>query len=210
MKGETTTRQQDAVRLLVLLYVCGSEPVADLPREDAVTEIRGEARVQALDFWLRNPDYLAFELLELNNEQPSSDLVTAAQALLEQRDRHFPTIRFFFGAYSELDGALNLLRCYELAWEVRRAPSQKRRRDFYLLKAGSELVESRLKTSEDLNWYFDRAELVRLVAGERGGDELKQFQKRLDEYGDIKWGRYIEPVHERVIERLRDLEGVVA
>jgi hypothetical protein len=117
----TTTRQQDAVRLLVLLHVCGTRPAPDPPRADAVAAILAESRVQALDFWLCNPDYLALELLELHARAPDSSLVSAAELLVDDQERHFPTLRHFFGAYSELDGALNLLRCYGLAWDGRGA-----------------------------------------------------------------------------------------
>jgi hypothetical protein len=38
-------------------------PVGDDAPAGAVAELRAESRLHALDFWLRNPDYLAYELL---------------------------------------------------------------------------------------------------------------------------------------------------
>lgn len=203
-----TTRQQDAVRLLVLLHVCGTRPAADPPRPDAVAVILAESRVQALDFWLRNPDYLALELLELHAEEPEPALVSAAELLVEERERHFPTIRHFFGAYTELDAALNLLRCYGLAWDVRRSLALHRRRDVYLLQAGEDLLLTELTTQPELGWYVRRAELVARVAGDRRGRALKDHQKRLEAYRDIRWGQRIEPVRDLVLERLEALRGV--
>src|ERR1700741_1529974 len=56
--------EQDAVRLLMLLHVAADSSMASPAPEDAVACIAGEMRMQAMDFWLRNPDYLAWELLD--------------------------------------------------------------------------------------------------------------------------------------------------
>jgi len=56
------TRMQHAIRLLVILEACG-ELVKHGDPAEAVAVIRSELRLQALDFWLRNPDYLADELV---------------------------------------------------------------------------------------------------------------------------------------------------
>ena len=58
----TATRTQHAIRLLVLLRVCGDEVGGNDPA-GMIQVIRSERRLQALDFWLRNPDYLADELV---------------------------------------------------------------------------------------------------------------------------------------------------
>jgi hypothetical protein len=56
------TRMQHVIRLLVILAECGEDVKAgDSPGTAKV--IRSELRLQALDFWLRNPDYLADELV---------------------------------------------------------------------------------------------------------------------------------------------------
>jgi hypothetical protein len=163
-----------------------------------------------LDFWLRNPDYLALELLELHGRKPDPTLVAQARSLVEDDVRHFPTMRHLFGAYTELDGALNLLRCYDLAWEVRRPPALHNRRDIYLLSKGENLLLTRLSSHPGLAWYMARAELVAKVAGDRGGRELKDYQKRLGNYRDIRWGETIEPVREMVLERLANAPTVKA
>jgi hypothetical protein len=203
-----TTRQQDAVRLLVLLHVCGTRPAPDPPRPDAVAAICAESRVHALDFWLRNPDYLALELLELHEREPDPILITEARKLVEDEVRFFPTLRHLFGAYTELDGALNLLRCYGLAWDVRRPATLRKRRDIYLLRDGENLLLTRLTAHPGLAWYIGRAKLVSRVAGDRHGRELKDYQKRLESYRDIRWGEFIEPVRETVLEKLASTTAV--
>src|SRR4051794_10725037 len=57
-----TSAEQDALRLLILLGAADG-PVGDDAPTGAVAELRAESRLHALDFWLRNPDYLSLELL---------------------------------------------------------------------------------------------------------------------------------------------------
>lgn len=56
---------QHAIRILVILDACGepgktSDPVGAVA---VIRVIRAELRLQTLDFWLRNPDYLSDEIL---------------------------------------------------------------------------------------------------------------------------------------------------
>jgi hypothetical protein len=63
-----TTRMQDAVRLLMLIDqaaepITGADVAGDPALEKAVGVVESQVRLQKLDFWVRNPDYLANELL---------------------------------------------------------------------------------------------------------------------------------------------------
>lgn len=83
--GETAVRStsvmQDSVRLLMLIGAA-SEPLADPAPADApegaVAVLRGQMLLQALDFWLRNPDYLADELLNRYEAEGDPDDLTRA------------------------------------------------------------------------------------------------------------------------------------
>ena len=85
-----TSREQDAVRILMLLDSAG-EQVDDtelaLPGlARAVVVVRTTVRLQKLDFWLRNPDYLADELLndyETSREEP---LLAMAASILDSEE----------------------------------------------------------------------------------------------------------------------------
>jgi hypothetical protein len=163
-----------------------------------------------MDFWLRNPDYLALELLELYEVCGDVSYLALARDVLVDDDpemRTFPMLRYLFGAWEELDAALNLLRCYRLAIEIRRGQDESRRRDFYLLERGETLIVDAIADSEVLGWYAERARLVAEVAGARGGDELKRHQKEQQEYRNTRWGNLIAPVRERVQARLEGLEN---
>lgn len=58
---------RDAIRILFILNA-GGVPLTD-PNDALVAKIfKGEARLHAFDFWMRNPDYLASELLDAYGE----------------------------------------------------------------------------------------------------------------------------------------------
>lgn len=57
---------------------------------------------QALDFWMRNPDYLANELLTVFEETSDASLVQPAERIFEDHEpdlRRLPMIRYHFGAF---------------------------------------------------------------------------------------------------------------
>lgn len=207
MNAETTTSpEQDAVRMLILLAFAGQEPARDAPA-DSVREMRAESRLHALDFWLRNPDYLAYELLTQYRESQRSDLalVRTAHSVMEDDElelRTIPMLRFLFGAYEELDESFSLLTAYDLAYVVRRPPAEQRRRDFYLTSAGALFVERLPTRAAVLGWYVERARLVASVAGDRGGDELKQRQKQQTKYRLTRWGNRIGTIAELVRDEI--------
>ena len=60
--ARTSTREQRVVRVLFLMDRAG-EPKGPGAPPETHRLMRGQMRLQALDFWLRNPDYLAYELL---------------------------------------------------------------------------------------------------------------------------------------------------
>jgi hypothetical protein len=67
-----------------------------------VLAVRSELRLQALDFWLRNPDYLADELVtEVKAGRLDDSHLAVASALLDDPEpslRHYPMPRWLFGA----------------------------------------------------------------------------------------------------------------
>src|SRR5688500_7664186 len=77
-----TSPEQDAVRLLVLLHVAADSSIAEPAPEPASAWVAGEMRVQAMDFWLLNPDYLAWALLDMSDTSGDTSLVAEAARIL--------------------------------------------------------------------------------------------------------------------------------
>ncbi|AZL04632.1 hypothetical protein [Brevibacterium aurantiacum] len=197
---------QHAVRLLVLLDGC-SEPTAQGDPDSCVAVIRAEMRLQALDFWLRNPDYLAGELLEKvqAGDLSADTYIPLIEALLEspEPDLHwYPMPRWHHGAYEAIDDAFSILSAYGLALVGRKGGIRKTARSqFFLTEAGREAVD-KLRTDKVLSWYTKQVKLVALVAGSDLGSRLKQRQYKQAEYAHTKLGTYIAPIHAGVRERL--------
>lgn len=197
---------QHAIRILVLLNRCG-EPVKQGDPNGCVAVIRAELRLQALDFWLRNPDYLAGQLLAMveAGELPNGEYLTVVEHLLSspEPDLHwYPMPRWHYGAYEAIDDAFSVLSTYGLA-SVRRLGGVRKtaRSQFFLTEAGR-VAAAELAAEPVLSWYTEQAKLVALVAGDNNGSALKKRQYQQAEYARTKLGVHIAPIHAGVRERL--------
>jgi hypothetical protein len=204
------TRMQHAIRLLAILAQCG-EPVMEGDPTGTTRVIRSELRIQALDFWLRNPDYLADELVtkveagELNNGH-----LEVARKLIDDPEpdlRWYPMPRWHFGAYEAIDDAFSLLEAYGLAVLKRVGGVSKTvRSQFFLTDAGLKAAAD-LATQPRLAWYGEQVKLVSLVAGQDIGSHLKKRQYQQAEYAGTELGLHIGPIAVRVRERLDALQA---
>jgi hypothetical protein len=206
-----TTRHQDAVRLLFLLSEAGTTPSAAAPL-GSVRVVHSQMRLQALDFWMRNPDYLADELLTEQVAGRRQDGIALAKAILESDEpdlRRYPMVRYLFGAYEPLDDALAILRSAGLVHIVREGdPDAGRIREhhFFLLDAGLGAAKKLVQEAPALVWYRDRASLVAAVAADSTGSQLKDRQYEKIEYARTKLGTTIGSVADSVRRRVREIE----
>lgn len=200
---------RDALRILFVLRAGGS-PV-EPPMAGHALIFKGEARLQAFDFWMRNPDYLAAELLDLFSETKDESYYEAAQAILDDEEpdlRRVPMIRYFFGAYERLDDALSLLTSRDLVriTGVKGANNKVLETDFILTKTGCDTCSTAVSQEPILKWYANRSELVAKVAGTLGGTALKQKQYQRASYAETKLGGVIPAITEEVRVRLAQLQ----
>jgi hypothetical protein len=200
---------RDALRILFVLKA-GGGPIEPPTAEHALV-FKGEARLQAFDFWMRNPDYLAAELLDLFAKTKDKSYYDAAHAILDDEEpdlRRVPMVRYFFGAYERLDDALSLLRSRDLVriTGIKGANNKVLETDFVLTKTGYDTCSSAVLQEPILQWYADRAELVAKVAGPMGGAALKQKQYQRASYAETKLGGIIPPITEDVRLRLAQLQ----
>lgn len=206
----SSTETQHAIRLLVLLEACGESVNASDPA-GTVMVVRSELRLQATDFWLRNPDYLSDELLTLvETGVIDSTYSETARTLLEDPEpdlRWYPMPKWLHGAYEPLDDAFALLETYGLALVVRRgAPGRNvAQTQFFLTTAGASAAAD-LATDEILGWYVKQVNLVALVAHNDSGTRLKERQYRQATYAKTELGLNIGPIADRVRARLAALK----
>jgi hypothetical protein len=204
------TRTQHAIRILVLLGCCG-EAVVDGDPDAAVKAVRSELRLQAMDFWMRNPDYLADELISHVEAGDIADsYLETALALLNdpEPDLHwYPTPRWLYGAYEAIDDAVALLETYGLATFRRSGePGAKSQRNSLFLTEKGANAATELSKDPVLSWYVRQAELVALVAKETVGSKLKDRQYEQATYAGTELGLNIAPIADRVRKRLEELD----
>jgi DNA-binding PadR family transcriptional regulator len=208
--GQTSSDRQNAVRLLACINAASRAPTKGASA-DIVGQLRAQSRLQALDFWMRNPDYLANELLNDFEESGDVGLLAQAQAIFDSREpdlRRVPMIRFHFGAFEPLDNALASLRSADLI-RIRRegAPGQIREHVYLLTARGRRAMDDLAALAPEIDWYRQRAAIVASVAGEAGGKALKDRQYLQQEYAETALNHVIAPITERVRERLEKISG---
>ena len=203
--------RQSAVRLLACIVAGGREPEPGKWDQDVVAILDGQARLQALDFWMRYPDYLANELLNAYEETGLKETFDTAKRIFDDREpdlRHLPMIRYHFGAFEPLDNALAILRAADLIRIKRTGQPGHIQRHLYLLtQQGLEAMETLAQAATELAWYKDRAELVAELAGEQGGTALKDRLYLQKEYAETDLSQPIRSISERVMKRITALES---
>ncbi|MCX4530956.1 MULTISPECIES: hypothetical protein [unclassified Streptomyces] len=208
--GPVTSREQDAVRLLLLIDgAC--EPLSEADRvvpllEHAVGVMRTQVKLQKLDFWLRNPDYLANELLTEYENDREEALLDIADRILRSEEpevRRYPMLRHHFGAYEWLDDALAVLRSAGLLVRRRRGTVNRvRQHDYFLLEEGRRVSREIIREAPAFDYYVQRVELVLRLAGEKSGSELKKQQYLTREYAETPRGTRIASISEQARRRL--------
>ena len=215
-----TTRMQDAVRILMLIDQA-AEPVdgtlmaaADPPLATAVGVVRTQVRLQKLDFWVRNPDYLANELLnDYEDGDQDTTLLQMAGEILDSEEpelRRYPMLRYLFGAYEDLEDALAVLRQADLVIRRKKGrPGHVTRTDYYLTRDGEDMAARICKDYPELAWYSTRAALVVLLADGHGATTLKDRQYLVDEYMNTPRGVRIPSITDRARRRLADIRATL-
>ncbi|MBY6414428.1 hypothetical protein HQ346_22605 [Rhodococcus sp. BP-252] len=200
------TRTQHALRLLVLLDQTG-EAAADGDPPAAVKAVRSELRLQAMDFWMRNPDYLADEIIsQVDAGELADSYLQVARGLLEDAEpdlHYYPMPRWFYGAYEAIDDAIALLETYGLATFRRSGEpgTKSHRNQLFLTSAGADAA-AELAVDAVLGWYARQAALVALVADDTIGSKLKERQYEQATYAGTELGLNIAPIAEYVRKRL--------
>jgi hypothetical protein len=199
---------RDALRVLYIL-VAGSSPLPDDHASGASAIFRGEGRLYAFDFWMRNPDYLADELLsvfEATGEQRYLDAANEIFRAEEPDIRRFPMIRYKFGAYERADDMLAILTSRKLVRITgKKVGAKVMETDFLVMPSAFALGQQIINEFPALEWYSKRAILVAELAGDRGSNALKEHQHKQIEYHETHLGGTIPAIALRVHARLQTL-----
>lgn len=208
---------QSAARLLIILDRLGQQPsqaeLIGVP--DAVKVVRALSRLAKLDFWLRNPDYLADELLTDIDSGHIAPVVGLAQV-----DRMlagsapllhlYPMRRYKYGAWELPDNAVAVLKSYGFvathrAKEIDTEAASKARRDYFLREDGAAAVAKMRDEVDQIEWYDEQAEAIKLLDLGATGSAAKTRQYQQPEYKATPVGRTITPILERVRPRFEEM-----
>ncbi|MFD6696079.1 hypothetical protein [Micromonospora aurantiaca (nom. illeg.)] len=213
--GAPTSREQDAVRILLIIAASAlpmpEPPPPDPALVDAVGVVETQVKLQKIDFWVRNPDYLAATLLKDYETSREAYLLELAAEILvsdEPEVRRYPMLRYLFGAYEPLDDALAVLRSAGLVIRRKRGtPGRVQQHDYFLTARGREAVDKILVTEPVFSYYVDRVNLVAALTEGHGGTQLKARQYLHDEYRNTPIGSRIGSIAQQTRERLAELQA---
>jgi DNA-binding PadR family transcriptional regulator len=211
-RAATTSRMQDAVRLLLLVDGAAEDlpqpPLSQVPH-GAVAVLRTQMALQALDFWLRNPDYFANWLLDLYDEHGGHTLLAEAQRIMDSEEpeiRNYPMLRYRFGAYEPLDEALSVLAAAGLVHRRREGSTGRtRQHNYYITGHGRQVVRELIAEVPELGYYVARVALLTRQTKGLSGSQLKAIQYQQQEYLETEWNQRIRPIVARVRQRIADV-----
>ena len=182
---------------------------------DAVKVVRATSRMAKLDFWLRNPDYLADELLnDVDAGSPDPRLCLDHVERMLAGDAPmlhlYPMQRYMYGAWELPDNAMALLKSHGLVNQRRASDSEahnagRARRDYFLLRAGERALANMRSEVQQLEWYDRQTEAIALLQVGPSGAAARARQYEQPEYAATPIGETIQPILERTRQRFRQI-----
>ncbi len=214
MDETTLIRQyQDRVRIFLLL-LSFSQDYENLNFPERKKVFESEIKIQKLDFLLRNPDYLAYELLIYvrENNAEREEVKKIVREIFNSKEpelRRIEMERFFFGAYEDIDDVIGFLKSIDFIdftskKDVGLKTVNKR---YYITNLALRKCNSFLGEKTSLTWYLDRCSLIHKYFGHLSGNQLKIMQYGIDEYKDTKYRQYISGISDQVIKEYFSLFG---
>ena len=200
----------DAARLLLILFHFAVLPTDEIkglrcwPQRDVVRVLSPEYYLQKLDFLVRNPSYLAYELIDLHRlgipEASDADHVKShIRSLIREREpeqRTDPYRRFWRGAYENIDRV-------EAWWYSRGLiyTGYERRgiigsgaapwKYFFLTFKGEEEAKRLAEQVEAARWYDARVRLIHSYFKSLSPTRLKDLQYTHDPYREAQLNEMI-------------------
>lgn len=205
---------KDRFRIILILYYFSDDYVSD-EHPDRRKMFKSEIKIQALNFLIRYPDYLAYELMEMVKEGAIDDKESIKNTIRDIFDNDEPVIRrqemekFFYGAYEDLDDVIAFFVSIGfLQFEsLRRTDNRVSSKRYYLTEYGLHKIEEGIKDMDVADWYKNRFRLIKEYFGDIGGSELKVRQYQVYEYKNTTLKDYISGIEDKVRGIFRDTFG---
>jgi hypothetical protein len=188
---------KDRLRILLILYFFG-EPLNDPARHDAVRIFKTESRIQKIDFLIRNPDYLAYELLLLARSTPSKmeEIKIIVREIFNNQEpvlRRMEMERFFFGAYEDIDDVILFLKSIGFIQFSSKKSSDFKTIDkqYFVTTVAEQKILMNLTDLPKIQWYSNRCRMIHHYFGDLSGNQLKIAQYQIEEYRNTSYKDFI-------------------
>jgi hypothetical protein len=228
----------DAARLLLILNRFAWEPTEAVrkltiyPSHPVSRVFSPEYYLQKLDFLVRNPAYLAYELVELHRLHQDLNLVAAADGAAIKKAVHDLMVarepevrtdlyrRFLRGAYEPLDRvqawwqARNLVFVgYERRGQI--GSEARPQKHYFLSPLGEEQAHILIDKVEHARWYDERILLIHRFFSELSPSQVKGLQYSHPEYRAAQYQEMIPSlpikditgIYEQVFGETLDIPG---
>lgn len=205
--------ERKAVRILFIVRFCGND-TNQLGLFGPQYAIESELKLQKIQFWVRNPDYLADALLDACSTLKSvhhrtSEVKSIILKIFADQEPEFRTVpmeRYFHGAYENLERVLVFLISRGLLSGKRQKHNVKKTY-YFLTEAGERLVEMLLAKCDEAWWYEERCKLINSFWGNLSGNKLGRIQHSNLTYHDTDIAKIIRPITSEVRIKFAELFG---
>jgi hypothetical protein len=202
------------LRILFILNFF-SKPYRNVNEPNRVKIFETEVRIQKIDFLLRNPDYLAYEILSLIKEgklKKDGEVKTIVENIFKNNEpiiRKQEMERFFFGAFEDLDDIIAFLKAFGfIEFESEKNVAGKIiGKKYFLTKFGKERISKGISEIPSIEWYEARCELIYRFFGSMSGNELKIRQYQIKKYKDTPLNQYIEGIEDETKNMYQEMYG---
>lgn len=196
---------KDRLRIFLIIYYF-AEDYSDNTNSSYKKLFKSEVRIQKIDFLLRNPDYLAFELLNIakSDNSKSYEIKVIVKDIFKTEEptiRRLEMERFFFGAYEDIDDVIGFLKSIGFIDFSSKKNSELKtvEKRYFITEKAIKKMES-ISSFSSLEWYIERCLLVKRYFGDCTGTQLKIAQYQIAEYRDTSYNSYIGSIQGMVVD----------
>lgn len=199
---------KDRFRILLIIYFFAEKT----DNKELPLLFYSEIKIQAIDFFIRNPDYLAFELLTIaaSDSEKSKEIKGIVRTIYRSEEpviRRIEMEKFFYGAYEDIDDIIaflssrNLLK-YESKLRTNMRVAEKH---YYITKYAKEILTRVEKDFHTAKWYFARCKIIKAYLGGSTGSEMKARQYQVEEYSSTTYKDKIDKIDYLVYEKFKEI-----
>lgn len=211
MEQQNIKINKDRIRIFLIIYFF-SENYSNSSKPSLRRIFESEVKLQKIDFWMRNPDYLSLTLLDIAERDSSEkqEIKKILQLIFKNKEpeiRKEEMERFLYGAWEDIDNAIAFLDSIDLIkFESTKDKDLKiRDKKYYITSLGVEKIETNLPSLPYLQWYQERCLLIKKYFGDKNGTQLKNIQYLVDEYANTPYGQKIPDVSHLVKEKFKNI-----